>query len=174
MILKYKPYIQTPLLSLYIRSSFKTEHLLSVTIEDSFQIATVGLLPKFHLTSDSFTNFQFHIIEVLYNLTLIYEPAKSVGTMAVREMKKIPDEVGVIGLDLLGLSIGIEMCDGQSVGVQSPQRNVFLFQWAVCGLFTCVSAHKNPPTYCLDISASGQKNWLILSADMICTSVKNE
>ena len=86
----------------------------------------------------------------------------------------IPDEVGVIGLDLLGLSIGIEMCDGQSVGVQSPQRNVFLFQWAVCGLFTCVSAHKNPPTYRLDISASGQKNLLILSADMICTSVKNE
>ena len=36
--------------------------------------------------------------------------------MAVREMKMIPDEVGVIGLDLLGLSIGIEMCDGQSVG----------------------------------------------------------
>ncbi|ADU21237.1 hypothetical protein Rumal_0695 [Ruminococcus albus 7 = DSM 20455] len=33
---------------------------------------------------------------------------------------------------------------------------------------------KNPPTYRSDVSASGHKNMLILSADMICTSVKNE
>jgi len=61
--------------------------------------------------------------------------------MAVREMKMIPYEVGVVGFVLLGLRIGIEVCDGHSVGVQSPQRNVFLFQGAVCGLFALVSAH---------------------------------
>ena len=48
--------------------------------------------------------------------------------MAVREMKMIPDEVGGIGLALLGLRIGIEVRDSHGVGVQSPQRNVFLFQ----------------------------------------------
>ena len=53
----------------------------------------------------------------------------------------IPDEVGDIGLALLGMRIGIEVGDGQCGGVQSPQRNVFLFQWAVCGLFTFISAH---------------------------------
>jgi len=62
--------------------------------------------------------------------------------MAVREMKMIPDEVGMVGLALLGLRIGIEVCNGHSVGIQSPQRNVFLFQGAVCSLFTCISAHK--------------------------------
>lgn len=61
--------------------------------------------------------------------------------MVIREMKMIPDEVGGIGLVLLGLRIGIELGDGHCVGVQSPQRNVFLFQWAVCGLLTCISAH---------------------------------
>ena len=29
---------------------FKTEHLLGITDEDSFPIATIGLLPKFNLT----------------------------------------------------------------------------------------------------------------------------
>ncbi len=53
----------------------------------------------------------------------------------------IPDEVGVVGLALIGLRIGIKVSDGHSVGIQYPQRNVFLFQLAVCGLFTCVSAH---------------------------------
>ena len=61
--------------------------------------------------------------------------------MAVRIMKMISDEVSVVGLALLGLCIGVEVSDGHDVGVQSPQRNVFLFQGAVCGLFTCVSAH---------------------------------
>ena len=61
--------------------------------------------------------------------------------MAVREMKMIPDEVCVVGLALLGLRIGIEVRDGHGVGVQSPQRNVFLFQGAVCGLFALISAH---------------------------------
>ena len=56
-------------------------------------------------------------------------------------MKMIPDEVGGIGLAFLGLSISIEVGDGQCVGVQSPQRNVFLFQWTICGLFALVSAH---------------------------------
>ena len=109
--------------------------------EDSLLIATVGLLPKRHLTEDSVTDFPFHIIKILHDPTLIDEPAKSVGAMTVREMKMIPDEVGVVGLALLDLSIGVEVGDGHGVGVQSPQRNVFLFQWAVCGLLALVSAH---------------------------------
>lgn len=153
---------------------FKTENFLGITAENSFLIAVIGLLPKLYLASDSFTYLQFHIIEVLNDPALVDESAKPVWTMAVRKMKMIPDEVGGIGLALHVLRIGIEMVDGHGVGVQSPQRNVFLFQGAVCGLFTCVSAHKNPPTYRSDVSASGHKNKLILSADMICTSVKNK
>ena len=45
------------------------------------------------------------------------------GRMTVREMKMIPDEVGVVGLALLGLRIGLEVGDGNGVGIQSPQRN---------------------------------------------------
>lgn len=56
-------------------------------------------------------------------------------------MKMIPDEVGAVCLALLGLRIGIEVGNGHGVGVQYPQRNVFLFQGAVCGLFALVSAH---------------------------------
>ena len=74
-------------------------------------VAAVGLLPKFDLTGDCIADFPFHIIEVLYDFTLIDEPAKPVGTMAVREMEMIPDEVGVVGLALLGLRIGVEVCD---------------------------------------------------------------
>jgi len=81
------------------------------------------LFPKLHLTGDSFTDFPFHIIKILNDPAFIDEFAKSVGTMAVREMKMIPDEVGVIGHDLLGLRIGIEVCDSHGVGVQFPQRN---------------------------------------------------
>lgn len=125
------------------KAVLQTEHLFSITAEDSFLIAAVGLLPKLNLTRDSITDFPFHIIEVLYDLTIIDEPVKPVGTMAVREMKMIPDEVGGVGLAFLNLRIGIEVCDGHDVGVKLPQRNVFLFQWAVCGLFTLVSAHKN-------------------------------
>lgn len=62
--------------------------------------------------------------------------------MAVRIMKMIPDEVGRLGLAFLNLSISIEVGYGNSVGVKLPQRNVFLFQWVIYGLFTCVSAHK--------------------------------
>jgi hypothetical protein len=102
---------------------FKAEHLHGVTAEDSFLIATVSLLPKLHLTGDSFTDFMLHIIKVLHDPTLFDEPAKPVGTMAVREMKMIPDEIGAVGLALLGLSISVEVSDGQGVGVQSPQRN---------------------------------------------------
>ena len=104
-------------------------------------MATICLLPEFHLTGDSFTDFPFHIIEALHDLAFVDESAKPVRTTAVREMKMIPDEVGGIGLAFLGLSISIEAGDGQYVGVQSPQRNVFLFQWTICGLFTLVSAH---------------------------------
>ena len=109
----------------------KTEHLLRISCENSFLIATVILLPKLHLTGNSFTDLQFHIIEVLNDLALIDEPAKPVGAMAVREMKMIPNEVGVVGLALLGLRVSVKVCDGRSVGVKSPHRNVFLFQWTV-------------------------------------------
>ena len=49
--------------------------------------------------------------------------AKPVGAMTVREMKMIPDKVGVVCLALLGLRIGVEVCDGHGIGVKSPQRN---------------------------------------------------
>lgn len=42
-------------------------------------------------------------------------------------MKMIPDEVGVVCLALDSERISVEMSDGYSVGVQSPQRNVFFF-----------------------------------------------
>jgi len=93
------------------------------------------------LTGDSIADFPFHIIEVLHDPAFVDEPAKSVGAMAVREMKMIPDEVGMVGLALLGLSISVEVSDGHSVGVKSPHRNVFLFQGAVGGLLALVSAH---------------------------------
>lgn len=78
--------------------------------------------------------------------------------MAVREMKMIPDEVGAVGLALLDLCIDIEFGDGHCVGVHSPQRNVFLFQGAVCGLLTIVSSHSSH----LLISAEiGQQAFLV-------------
>lgn len=120
---------------------FQTEHFLSITTEDSILIATVGLLPKLYLTGDSITDFQFHIIDVLYDLPLVDEPAKPVRTVAVREMKMISDKVGGVCLAFLGLHNSIEVSNGHGVGIQSPQRNVFLFQGAVCGLFTLISAH---------------------------------
>ena len=77
---------------------------------------------------DSFTNFQFHIIKVLNDLTLINEPAKSVRALAVGVVEMIPDEVGVIGLALLGECVGIEVGDGHSIGVKSPIRKVQFFK----------------------------------------------
>lgn len=96
-------------------------------------ITAICLLPKLHLTGDSFIDFPFQIIEVLHDPPLIDELAKPVRAFAVRIMKMIPDEIGVVGFALLVLRIGIEMGDGQGVGVQLPQRNVF-FQGAVCGV----------------------------------------
>ena len=43
--------------------------------------------------------------------------------------------------ELDGERIIIEVSDSHSVGVQAPQRNVFLFQWIVGGLFAFISAH---------------------------------
>lgn len=123
------------------KTVLKTDHLFGITAEDSSLIATVSLLPKLHLTSNSFADFQFHIIEVLHDPALIDEPAQPVGAMAIREMKMITDEVGVIGLALLSLRIGVEVGNGHGIGVKSPQRNVFLFQGTVCGLFAYISAH---------------------------------
>lgn len=105
----------------------QTEHLFGVATEDSFLIATVGLLPKLHLTGDSFSDFQFHIIEILNDPALIDEPAKPVRVLTVGVVEMIPDEVGMVGLALLGHRIGIEVCDGHSIGVKSPDRNIFLF-----------------------------------------------
>ena len=120
--------------------NWKSTAVISVP---SSLIIIISFLPKLHLTRYSITDFLLHIIKVLYDLTLVDEPAKPVGAMAVREMKIIPDKVGVVRLAFLNLSIGIEVGDSQGVGVQSPQRNVFLFQGVVCGLFTLISAHKN-------------------------------
>ena len=94
-----------------------------------------------HLTRDSFADFSFHIIEIRHDPAIIDEPAKPVWAMAVREMKMIPDEICSIGLALLDLRIGVEVSDSNSGGIKSPQRNVFLFQGAVCSLFALVSAH---------------------------------
>ena len=77
----------------------------------AFLIATISLLPKLHLTGDSFTDFPFYIIKVLNDPALVDESAKPIGAMVIREMKMIPDEVGGIGLVLLGLRIGVEVCD---------------------------------------------------------------
>ena len=57
----------------------------------------------------------------------------------------IPDVIGVVGLVFLSLCIGIEVCDGQGVGVKSPNRDILLFARAVCHLFALVSAHDLPP-----------------------------
>ena len=53
----------------------------------------------------------------------------------------IPDEVGAVCLALDSEHIIIEVGNGQGVGVQAPQRNVFLFQGIVSGLLTLISAH---------------------------------
>lgn len=99
------------------------------------------------MTGDSVTDFLLHIIKVLNDFPLVDEPAKPVGVFDIRIMKMIPDEVGVVGLAFLGLRISVEVRNGNGVGVQLPQRNVFLFQWAVCGMFALVSAHNSPPHF---------------------------
>ena len=114
----------------------QTEHLLSVTAEDSFLIATVGLLPKLNLTGDSFIDFPFHIIKVQHNTSLVDEPAKPVGATAVRIMKMIPDKIGGVRLALLDQCIGIEVCDCHDVGVKFHSGIDFFFRvlYAVCSL----------------------------------------
>ena len=117
---------------------------------------------------DSITDFPFHIIKVLFYPAIVDEPVKPVGTMAIREMKMIPDEVGAVGLALLYLCIDVEVGDGNSVGVKLPHRNIFLFQWTVCGLFALVSAHNSH----LLISAEiGQQTFLVYKylAMLSCT-----
>ena len=90
--------------------------------------------------------------------------------MAVREMKMIPDEIGVVSLALLVLRIGIEFGDGHCVCVKSPQRNVFPFQRAVCGLFTLVSTHNS---YLLNSTEIAKQAFLvdeILATDTLTCS----
>lgn len=53
----------------------------------------------------------------------------------------IPDEVRVVGLAFLGQGVRIEVDNGHSVGVKSPDRNIFLFQGIVSHLYALVSAH---------------------------------
>ena len=119
----------------------QTVHFISIITEEGSLIATIGLLSKLHLASDSFTDFQFHIIKVLLYPTIVDEPAKPVRVITVRIVEMIPDEVRVVCLALLGLRVSIKVDNGHGVGVKSPQRNVFLFQWIVCCLFAFISAH---------------------------------
>ena len=62
----------------------------------------------------------------------------------------------MVSLALLGLYISVEVADGHCVRVKSPQWNVFLFQGAVCSLFTFVSAHG----YYLRYAFHGNQKWL--------------
>lgn len=48
---------------------FKTENFLSITAEDSLRIATVGLLQKLHLVSESLVIFHLHI-SAYYSLNI--------------------------------------------------------------------------------------------------------
>ena len=116
-------------------------HLLGITAENGSLIATIGLLPKLHLTRDSFTDFQLHIIEVLNDPAVVDEPADPVRILAVRIVKMIPNEIGAVCLALNSERIRVDVSNGYGVGIQSPQRNVFLFQRIVNGLFAFVSAH---------------------------------
>lgn len=54
---------------------------------------------------------------------------KSVGAMAVREMKMIPNEIGVVCLALLDLRIGIEVSDGTISRFSAIVIMIFL-SWA--------------------------------------------
>lgn len=119
----------------------QTEHLLCITAENSFLIAAVVLFPKLYLTGDCFANFQFQFIKVLNNPTLIDEPAKPVRVLAVRIMKMVSDEVGVVCLVFLSERARIEVGNCHGIGVKFPNRNIFLFQGIVNGLFTLISAH---------------------------------
>lgn len=123
------------------KAVLQTEQLLSIAAENSFLIATIGLLPKLHLASDGFADFHLQIIKILNNFALIDELTKPVGAMAVRIVKMIPDEVGTVSLALHGEHIAVEVGDGHGVGVKFPQWNVFLFQGIIDGLFTFISAH---------------------------------
>ena len=66
------------------------------------------------------------------DLALIDEPAKPVGSMAVREMKMIPDQVGMVSLAFFSLCVGIEVCN--NIGVKFQHRNIILFHGTVCDL----------------------------------------
>ena len=90
--------------------------------------------------------------------------------MAVREMKMIPDEVSTVCFAFLGLSVSIEVSDGHGVGVKSPQRNGFLFQGVVCGLFTCVSAHNSHPLISAEIRQQAFLVDEILATDTLTCS----
>ena len=83
----------------------------------------------------------FHIIKVLHDPAIIDEPAKPVRILAVRIVKMIPNEIGAVCLALNSERIRVDVSNGYGVGIQSPQRNVFLFQRIVNGLFAFVSAH---------------------------------
>lgn len=93
------------------------------------------------MAGDSFTDFQFQVIKVLNDFTLVDELTKPGRVLAVRIMKMIPDEVGAVCLALNSESIKANVSNSYCVGIQSQRRNIFLFQRIVNGLFAFVSAH---------------------------------
>lgn len=117
------------------KAVFKTYYLIVITFENSGLIFLIRLFPTLNLTINCFANFQFKIIEVFNNLTLIDEPAKSVRALAVRIMKMIPDVVGVVVL-YSSVSVSALKCVTVIVLVSSLQIDIFFF---FCGLYTVCS-----------------------------------
>ena len=56
---------------------------------------------------------------VRYNLFLVGEPTKSVGIFAIGIMKMIPDEIGMVGLVFLDMSVSIEVGNDYGMGDRS-------------------------------------------------------
>lgn len=104
---------------------FKSEHFLSIVCEESLLIAVVGLISKLHLTSNSFIDIQLHIIKILLDFSFIDEPAKPVRVLAIRIVKMISDEVGMVSVAFQREGIWCKVCDCYGVGIFSSQRNIF-------------------------------------------------
>ena len=117
------------------------EYHFNITDEDNCLIVAVCLLQKLHLVNDSFTDYLFQIIKVLFYSALVDKPAKPVRIFTVKEIKMIFDEVSAVRLALYSECIGIEVLNGYCVVVNSSQRNEFLFLWTIDSMFAFISAH---------------------------------
>lgn len=93
-------------------------------------IATIRFLPTLHLSSDSFTDFQFEVIKVQNDPTIVDEPAKPVWAFAIGVVEMILDEIGAVCLALDSERITVEVSDDQCVCIQSPYWHV-LFFWGL-------------------------------------------